>query len=119
MPSIGYIILFKTYFFKDKDTWAESLPYLIRNIDVPLVFTSYTRTEASKDLIAFTQAIKQHEKQNLGSSKLIARTDQVKVEVEMQLNPFRSNRSIRDFEFDNNCDTFYSNQFMTVVRKIS
>ena len=37
---------------------------------------------------------------------------------EMQLNPYRSNRPIRDFEFDNNCDTFYSNQFMTVVRKI-
>ena len=114
------IILRKLCFvLKDKDTWAESLPYLVRNIDVPLVFTSYTKTEASKDLSAFTYAIKQHENQNAGSNKLITRTDQVKVEVEMQLNPFRSNRSIRDFEFDNNCDTFYSNQFMTVARKIS
>ena len=91
---------------------------MIRNIDVPLLFTSYTKSEAAKDLMAFTRAIKQHEDRNTGSNKLIARTDQVKVEIEMQLNPYRSNRPIRDFEFDNNCDTFYSNQFMTVVRKI-
>ena len=117
--AVNVPILKLSFILKEKDTWAKSLPFLIRNVDVPLVFTSYTKTEASKDLLAFTQAIKEHENQNAGSNKLITRTDQVKVEVEMQLNPFRSNRSIRDFEFDNNCDTFYSNQFMTVVRKIS
>jgi hypothetical protein len=102
---------------KDKDTWAESLPYLIRNNGVPLVFTSYTKTEAAKDLHAFKMAIQQHEEKCEGSNKLITKTNQVKIEVEMQPNPYRSNRSIRDFEFDNNCDTFYSNQFITVVRK--
>ena len=100
---------------QDNDTWTESLPYLIRNNDVPLVFTSYTKTEAAKDLGAFQSAIQKHEQQR--GNKSIAKTDQIKIEVEMQLNPFRSNRSIRDFEFDNNCDTFYSNQFITVVRK--
>ena len=62
-------------------------------------------------------AIQQHEEQCEGSDKLIANTNQVKIEAEMQPNPYRSNRAIRDFEYDNNCDTFYSNQFLTVVRK--
>ena len=85
---------------------------------MPLVFTSYTKTEAAKDLNTFKTAIQKHEQQFEGSSKLITTTNEVKIEVEMQMNPYRSNRSIRDFEFDNNCDTFYSNQFFTVVRKI-
>ena len=106
-------------FKQDEDTWAESLPYLIRNHDVPLLFTSYTKTEAAKDLNAFKIAIQRHEQQCEGSNKLIAKTNQIKIEVEMQSNPFRSNRAIRDFEFDSNCDTFYSNQFLTVVRKIN
>ena len=91
---------------------------------MPLVFTSYTRTEAAKDLKAFKTAIQSHEQQldigeaSGGKNKLFVRTSQVKIEVEMAQNPFRSNRPIRDFEFDNNCDTFYSNQFLTVVRKL-
>ena len=102
---------------------SESLPYLIRNDNVPLVFTSYTKTEAAKDLNAFKTAIQTHEQTFAGEicggkNKLFVKTSQVKIEVEMKLNPFGSNRSIRDFEFDNNCDTFYSNQFLTVVRKL-
>lgn len=103
---------------KEKDSWSESLPYLIRNSGVPLVFTSYTKTEASKDINAFKAAIQKHDQQFEGSDKLLVRTNQVNIEIETQLNPFRSHRPIRDFEFDNNCDTFYSNQFLTVVRKL-
>ena len=113
-----YIYIFYYCFLQDKDTWADSVPYLIRNNDVPLLFTSYTKTEAAKDLHAFKTAIQKHQQTFEGSNKLIAKTNQIKIELEMQLNPFRSNRSIRDFEFDNNCDTFYSNQYLTVVRKI-
>ena len=102
---------------EEGDTWAISLPYLVRHSNVPLVFTSYTKTEADKDLYAFKKAIQKHEQELHGTDKLLVRTNQVNIEVETQENPFRSLRPIRNYEFDNNCDTFYYNQFLTVVRK--
>ena len=87
---------------KEQDTWGPSLQYLVQHVNVPLIFTSYTLTEAHKDLKVF--------KDNVDAANLSF--DKTKV-----ANPFRSHRPVRDFEFDNNCDVFYSNQYLTVVRR--
>ena len=84
------------------DTWGASLTSLVRTPGVPLIFSSYTKTEALKDLECIKQACAD---QNL--EFLIA----------AQKNPYRSSRPIRDFEFDNDCDTFYNNQFYSLVRQ--
>jgi hypothetical protein len=69
---------------------------------VPLLFTSYTKTEANKDL-----GLIQKSCPNIQILKSAAK------------NPFRSHRPIRDFEYDNDCDVFYSNNFFSVVVKKS
>ena len=66
----------------------------------PLVFTSYTRTEAEADLQRFTEHCDQ----------------EVEILVNCQENKMRSHRPIRDWEMDREMDVFYSNQFITVVR---
>jgi hypothetical protein len=64
------------------------------------VFTSYTKTEAGKDLDLIRKSC-----------------DAIRVLRSAQKNPFRSHRPIRDFEFDNDCDVFYSNNYFSVVVK--
>lgn len=67
---------------------------------VPLVFTSYTKTEAVKDL----ELVKKH-------------CDNLEILEAAQRNPFRSHRPIRDFEYDNDCDVFYSNNYLSLVQR--
>lgn len=84
----------------EKETWRDSLPFLVRRANVPLLFTSYTLTEAEKDL------------------KLIQGTEEdLKIVAERTRNPFRSHRPIRDFECDNNKDVFYNNQYFSLVKR--
>ena len=82
-----------------KDTWRSSLPMLTRHAGVPLIFTSYTLSEAQADY----QLILEN-----SSEELSTKTCKV-------LNPYRSYRSIRDFEFDHDCDVFYCNQYLSIV----
>ncbi len=84
----------------DKETWRPSLPLLVRHPGVPLVFTSYTLTEALKDLKLIKEAC-----------------EELLVDVAAERNPFRSQRPIRDFEFDGGNDVFYSNNYYSVVRR--
>ena len=87
----------------EKETWKPALPFLTKFPGVPLLFTSYTRTEADKDLDLILKC---------SEGNIIV--DERKIE-----NPFRSFRPFRDYEFSNNSDVFYSNQFLSVVRKAS
>jgi hypothetical protein len=81
---------------------APSLQFLVQHPGVPLVFTSYTKTEAIKDLDLIQKG-----------------SDNLETLVAAQRNPFRSHRPIRDFEYDNDCDVFYSNNFYSIVLKQS
>ena len=86
---------------KEKDTWVDSLPALTGYEGVPLLFTSYTKTEAEKDL-----------------GLILKSRQELQVDAQQVVNPFRSHRPIRDFEFDNDCDVFYANQYLSVVRRL-
>ena len=82
----------------EQDTWTGSLPHLTKHSAVPLIFTSYTKTEALKDL-----ELVKNSRENL------------EVLVSGQRNPFRSHRPIRDYECDDDCDVFYSNNYFSLV----
>jgi len=86
----------------DKETWKPALPWLTRHTGVPLIFTSYTQTEALRDYELIRKS-SEHD--------LMIDACQVR-------NPFRSYRPVRDFEFDNDCDVFYSNQYLSIVRQM-
>ena len=83
-----------------KDTWKPALPKLVRHPGVPLVLTSYTLTEATKDLDLLLSAVD-------GGVDVVAGRER---------NPFRSQRPIRDFEFDRNEDCFFSNNYYSIVK---
>ena len=70
-----------------------------RHVDVPLIFTSYNLTEAKEDYELILEN---------SPSELMTKAGKVK-------NPYRSYRSIRDFEFDHDSDVFYCNQYLSVV----
>ena len=89
-----------------KETWSPSLPLLLRHTGVPLILTSYTETEAAKDLNLVRKAAKEVQ-------------GQLREDVSGQRNPFRSHRPIRDFECDGGNDVFYSNNYYSVVRRTS
>ncbi len=84
----------------EKHTWQNSLKYLTRHEDVPLLFTSYTLTEAEKDFKLVREAAE----------------NELQINVAKAQNPFRSHRPVRDFECDNDCDVFFCNSFYSVVR---
>jgi len=67
-----------------------------------LIFTSYTKGEAELDLSRF----------------LTHCTKDVEVLIRTEENPMRSHRPIRDWEQDRDKDVFYSNQYLSVVKKV-
>lgn len=83
---------------EDKDTWPESLSVMVKNPDVPLIFTSYTQSEAKKDLVA------------------VEKVDEIEVSLPTSLNPYRSMRPTRDISREDDCDMYFENQFITCVR---
>ena len=85
----------------EKETWKPAIPWLTRHVGVPLIFTSYTQTEAMRDY-EIIQKSSEHD---------------LKTDARQLHNPFRSYRPVRDFEFDNDCDVFYNNQYFSVVRQ--
>ena len=86
----------------EKETWKPSLPFLTKHKGVPLIFTSYTWTESKRDY----DLIRQESQHEIGTDEC------------MLPNPFRSYRPVRDFEYENDRDVFYSNQYYSVVRQI-
>ncbi|XP_040576049.1 putative protein MSS51 homolog, mitochondrial [Lepeophtheirus salmonis] len=82
------------------DTWKNSLSSLTKNPGVPLVFTSYTLSEAQHDM----RLVKAYANRSLN------------IILSCVNNPYRSHRPIRDLEFDGNVDVFYNNQFISIVK---
>ena len=64
-----------------------------------LLVTSYTHSEAEKDL-----------------ERLVRHCEEVEVLEAAVLNPMQSWRPCRDWENDGNKDIFYSNQYLSIVR---
>merc|ERR1712076_191886 len=87
----------------DCEGWTEGwagLDSLLQG-DCPLVFTSYTMGEARQDL-----------------ARLLDTVDgEVDVLTRCESNPMRSHQPIRDWERDQDRDVFYSNQFLSVVKR--
>ena len=48
---------------------------------------------------------------------LIQKCPGLEILTSLLRNPFRSHRPIRDFEFDDDCDVFYSNNFYSIAVK--
>jgi len=84
--------------------WMSGLPALLGEEGSLVVVTSYTQGEAARDMERLTQHC------GLQSSEL-------EVLVSEERNGMRSHRPIRDWERDQDRDTFYSNQFISVVRR--
>jgi len=102
----------------DLDTWTSGIKYLVHEVGVPCIFTSYTATEASKDVAFFKRALASAADDVIGqNSALNGDVTEVNFETIAAKNPYRSHRPVRDFELDNNCDVFYSNQYLTVARR--
>lgn len=81
------------------DTWKESLK-LLNNIRAPLIFTSYTMTEAQKDL------------------KVIEKIcGNIVVKLEPHFNPYHSPRPFRDPSREDGSPIYYYNQYLTCVCK--
>ncbi len=74
----------------------------MRHPEVPLLFTSYTLSEARKDLALI---------RDLNNKVDLC------VDASCERNPYRSHRPIRDFEFNENDDCFFNNNFFSVVRR--
>lgn len=84
--------------YKWREGWSTLSTLL--HPSTPLIFTSYTKGEADKDLRRFLEYCEA----------------EVEILVKCEENPMRSHRPIRDWELDQDKDVFYSNQFLNVVR---
>jgi len=83
-----------------EEGWA-GLNHLLHDNSL-VIFTSYTKGEADADLNRF----------------LVHCDQEVEVLVKAKENSMRSHRPIRDWELDRDRDVFYSNQFISVVKKL-
>ena len=84
----------------DEDTWNESLPFLVRHSNIPLILTNHTLTHSKESLKRMTDL-------NLD-------LDLIKTN---EKNPFRSHRPIRDYELNQDMDVFYNNQYLSILIK--
>ncbi|KAK7070958.1 hypothetical protein SK128_008477 [Halocaridina rubra] len=88
---------FHEYEGSDDNTWPKSLSCMISDTSIPLIYTSYTKTEANKDLEAL---------QKIGS---------ISVTLLTQENPFKSLKPIRDSSRNDDRPLFYINQYITGI----
>ncbi|XP_037085848.1 putative protein MSS51 homolog, mitochondrial [Pollicipes pollicipes] len=84
---------------REEDTWRESLPFLVRHDDVPLILTAYTRTELDRDLAQLERAV-----------------PDLRTRLEPAKNPYGSTKPVRDMCREDDCDVFFLNQFLAVVQ---
>ncbi|XP_066955483.1 putative protein MSS51 homolog, mitochondrial [Macrobrachium rosenbergii] len=94
---IAYNCGFHAHSGLEMDTWPESLKLIISDPDIPLIFTSFSKEEADKEL------------------QVLKNLQDVSITLPSQPNPFKSLRPCRDFSRDNNCHVFYVNHFITCV----
>ena len=94
---IAYNCGFHEFYGLENDTWLESLDLMLSDPSIPVIFTSYTKTEAQKDL------------------QVIRSKKDATVSIPTRLNSFKSLKPVRDFHRDDNCPIFYINQYVTCV----
>lgn len=95
---IAYNCGFHEFEGEEKDTWPNSLSFMVQNVDIPLIFTSYTSTEAKKDMA------------------VLRKFDNTEVVMPTHVNPYCSLRPIRDFTREDDCDMFFINQYISCIR---
>ena len=87
----------------DSKEWTEGwagLGSLLHSNGVPVIFTSYTRTEALEDLSRFQEVCGQ----------------ELEVLVQCEENTMRSHRPRRDMGLEEEIDVFYNNYYINILR---
>lgn len=87
---------------EENNTWKNSIPYLLRRPDVPLLLTAYTNGELLQDLRCIMDC----------------NNDVVRVQMDAQVNQYASLRPIRDWDCEESAiSVFYNNGYVAVVEK--
>ncbi|XP_064109569.1 uncharacterized protein LOC135217533 [Macrobrachium nipponense] len=86
---IAYNCGFHAHSESEMYTWPQSLKLIISDPDIPLIFTSFSKEEADKEL------------------KVLERLQDINITLPSHPNPFKSLRPLRDFSRDNNCHVYY------------
>ncbi|XP_071547653.1 putative protein MSS51 homolog, mitochondrial isoform X2 [Panulirus ornatus] len=94
---IAYNCGFHEFEGEKRDAWPESLSLMVQNSDIPLIFTSYTSTEAKKDMA------------------VLRKFNDTEVVIPIHMNPYCSVRPIRDFTREDACDMFFINQYISCI----
>jgi len=93
------VIAFNCGFHEVGSHWQESFKHLVGKSSAPLIFTSYTESEASRDLEVLSSAVA------------------VDIIRESHLNPYRSVRPYRDPEVSS-VPLYFWNNYITIVRGV-
>lgn len=101
---VSYNCGFHEHIESQRDTWSTTLARLIRFVNIPIVFTSYTRDEACQDC-AIIYSISKRSKQ---------RRDLVFVKRASN-NPFKDYKPLRNTTLYDCDELYYSNGYISIV----
>ncbi|XP_019529508.3 uncharacterized protein LOC109401411 [Aedes albopictus] len=102
---VSYNCGFHEHIDSNKDTWTHTLARLVRFVNIPIVFTSYTREEACQDC-AIIYSIG---KRSIKKKELVF----VKRAID---NPYKDYKPLRNTDHMDGCDElYYSNGYLSMV----
>ncbi|XP_053696086.1 uncharacterized protein LOC128743514 [Sabethes cyaneus] len=102
---VSYNCGFHEHIESTKDTWSATLVRLIRYVNIPIVFTSYTRTEACQDCATIYSI----------SKRAMKKKDLVFVK-RAEDNPFKDYKPLRNTNYiDEYDELYYSNGYLSVI----
>uniref|UniRef100_A0A1Q3EWX6 MYND-type domain-containing protein n=1 Tax=Culex tarsalis TaxID=7177 RepID=A0A1Q3EWX6_CULTA len=102
---VSYNCGFHEHIDSQRDTWSNTLARLIRFVNIPIVFTSYTREEACQDC-AIIYSI----------SKRAAKQRELVFVKRAANNPFKDYKPLRNVTItDESDELYYSNGYVSIV----
>ncbi|XP_058446822.1 uncharacterized protein LOC131427550 [Malaya genurostris] len=102
---VSYNCGFHEHIESNKDTWSSTLVRLIRYVNIPIVFTSYTRAEACQDCATIYSI----------SKRTTKKKDLVFVKRAAD-NPFKDYKPLRNTNYiDDYDELYYSNGYFSLV----
>ncbi|XP_052867292.1 uncharacterized protein LOC128273385 [Anopheles cruzii] len=89
------------------DTWPETIQLLLDIPNVPIMFTSYTHTEALEDVTVV-----------MSEARAMGCREQVTVIKRGLVNPFRGGVPLKNFEtIDSPEELYYNNGYLTIIKR--